>query len=126
VYDSLGQLHIGATGEQPPKLDFAKGINHFVSTLRLPYRLKEDLHKLRGWRNACVHGIELPGPSGGRIGRRARRCSPIARTSRRSSRPSMKATADWPHASRRSDEPEVVMYSPGRKATRCVSFRYRL
>ena len=59
TYDSLGQLYTGATGEQPPKLDFARSINNFATTLRLPYRLKEDLHKLRAWRNACVHGVEL-------------------------------------------------------------------
>lgn len=55
---SLERLYVGAKRERPPALETNLGaINEFYTILRFPLKLKDDLHKLRRWRNAGEHGI---------------------------------------------------------------------
>ena len=59
VLDTLSKAYAGTTGRNPPSIEAAASINEFYRVLHLPYQLKEHLHKLRKWRNAAEHGIEL-------------------------------------------------------------------
>ena len=59
VYKSLGDLYTDATGQRPPDSDAADGIKMFHETLRFPKQMKDNLHTLRKWRNASIHGIKL-------------------------------------------------------------------
>ena len=59
VYDTLAKLYTGATGQYPPDSDAAGGIKMFYETLGFPKQMKDNLHTLRKWRNASIHGIKL-------------------------------------------------------------------